>query len=569
MNTNNETKFTARIISPGIAIGKALVSNEPFQLNPQPQDQDVDVEAEIERFQHQVDHIATELSDLFQQISKQINSNDAAIIETQFLILTDGEFRKKVINLITDEFLSVETAVYRVMQHVYNKLATSSNGYLQARADDFLDLSQYFKERSWERHGAVLTNIDDDTVLIVLEFYPSMILTCNKQDSIKGIAAEKGVSSSHAAILARSFGLPVVGGLINNEINEGDQVIIDGLEGAVIVNPMPKTIALYQDRYKGIQINNKEIKRIKGLLATTADGTRIFLGANIERLDELPLIQLDDTDEIGLLRSEFLFMYDQDEFPPLQKQVEWYREVVASMKNKPVVIRILDIGGDKFLPYLTIARQANPYLGLRAHRVFRFHPEILETQLSAILQASEYGQVKILYPMINTLEELDFLNNILSKVKRKDKRHIEIGIMVETPASVFMIRELVKRVDFISIGTNDLVQYALTVDRNNEDVMDYYQPMNPVIVRMIHDVVLAAMQAGKPVTLCGEIAADPRWTPLLIGMGIRSLSMTPAAMLPVKKRLVSLDLETCTKLADAVLAAKYENDIRQLLENFK
>ncbi|NOZ60727.1 MAG: phosphoenolpyruvate--protein phosphotransferase [Calditrichaeota bacterium] len=566
MEENHETNFPARIISPGIAIGNALLVIEPFPESNRTQK--LNVAAEIKRFQRQVDHIAAELSELFQKISNEIDSKDAAIIETQVMILTDVEFRKKVLNLIAEEFLSVDAAVERVMQHAYEKLAASQNDYMRARADDFLDLSRYFKRQSWEWHGALLNNINNDTVLIVSEFYPSMILACNKRDSIKGIVAEKGVPISHAAILARSFGLPVVVGYTNNKINIGAPVIIDGLKGAIVVNPTSRTIDSYQNRSNAIQIDKAEIKKITNVPAITSDGTRIVLGANIERLDELPLIHPKEIDEIGLLRSEFLFMYDQDDFPAFRKQVQWYRKAVSYLKDKPVVIRILDIGGDKFLPYLTIARQGNPYLGLRAHRVFRFHPEILETQLSAILQASEFGRVKILYPMINTLEELDFLNNILSKLKKENDRPLEIGMMVETPASVFMIRELLPKVDFVSIGTNDLVQYALTVDRNNEDVMDYYQPMNPVIVRMIHEVVSAAAESGKPVTLCGEIAADPIWTPLLIGMGIRSLSMTPAAILPVKKRLISLDLKACTKLADAVLVASYEKDIRQLLENF-
>ena len=220
------------------------------------------------------------------------------------------------------------------------------------------------------------------------------------------------------------------------------------------------------------------------------------------------------------------------------------------------------------MPYFMIARQNNPYLGLRAHRVFQYHPEILEIQLNAILEASKYGPVRILYPMINTLEELDFLNGILAAVKNNYDTDVEVGIMVETPASVLMIDSLLQKVDFVSIGTNDLVQYTLTVDRNNEDVMHYYQPLNPAIIRMMRDVVSTAEAHGKLVSICGEIASDPRWTPLLIGLGIRSLSLTPPLLFTVKRTILSLHEQKCRELADNILAAKYESEIQSILNKF-
>jgi phosphoenolpyruvate-protein kinase (PTS system EI component) len=236
------------------------------------------------------------------------------------------------------------------------------------------------------------------------------------------------------------------------------------------------------------------------------------------------------------------------------------------MKGKPVTFRVLDVGGDKFLPYFSMGKQDNPYLGLRAHRVFRYHPEVLETQLRAILEAARLGPVRILYPMINTLEEVDFLNKILFSVLAD--KNVEVGMMVETPASVFMIHELLEKVDFVSLGTNDLVQYALTVDRNNENVMAFYHPFHPVILRMLARVAEEASRAGKPVSICGEIASDPRWTPLLLGMGIRSLSMSPILLVPVKWQIRALDFGECRELARKAVSARYEEEVQHLLDAF-
>jgi len=561
-----ETILKAHIISPGIAIGKTFLVTEPSTVVDEKHE--INVETELQRFDKQVNHIASELSELFLRITKEVDVKDAEIIQTHQMILADEGFKEKVINLISEEFIPVEAAVERVMNNFSQRLATSSNEYMRERAIDFIDLAKYFKSQSIEKLGIPEEKIDKDTILIVGELFPSIVLAC-KRLATKGILVESAAPTSHAAILARSFGIPVLVGPpdVSRLISNGTQIIIDAYKGSITLNPKSQTLNRYKERLKAVRQTSQDHKRIKKLPAKTVDGTKISVGVNIERLDELHLFSPADIDELGLFRTEFLFMFDQTNFPSLEQQVRWYEKIVKHMNGKPVTFRVLDVGGDKFLPYFSMGKQSNPYLGLRAHRVFQYHPEILETQLRAILQAAQFGPVRILYPMINNLEEIEYLDGILSRVETKGAE-FKVGIMVETPASVFMIRELIQHVDFVSIGTNDLVQYTLTVDRNNENVMPFYQPFHPLILRMLKQVVDAAANNDKPVSLCGEIASDPRWTPLLLGLGFRSLSMAPLLIPPIKKQILSLDIETCRALAEKTLATNYVSDVEQYINEF-
>ncbi len=562
----NETILKARIISPGIAIGRTFLVTEPSSVSSERKN--IDVETELQRFDNQVDHIASELSELFLHISKEIDVKDAEIFQTHQMLLADEGFKKKVIDLISEEFLPAETAVERVLHNFARHLTNSPNEFMRERANDFIDLAKYFKNQSLEQSGTPQTEIDKDTILIFGELFPSLVLMCKRLET-KGILVESAAPTSHAAILARSFGIPVLVGPpdLLNAINDGTHIIIDAYESRITVNPNHQTLERYNSRLKTLQQISKDYVKIKKLPARTVDGTRISLGVNIERLDELRLFSPADIDNVGLFRTEFLFMFDQTNFPSFEQQAMWYEKVVKFMDGKPVTFRVLDVGGDKFLPYFSMGKQNNPYLGLRGHRVFRYHPEILETQLQAILQAAKFGPVKILYPMINNLEEIDYLNGILKRIKSKDANY-EVGIMIETPASVFMINDLINYVDFVSIGTNDLVQYTLTVDRNNENVMSFYQPFQPVLLRMLKQIVQSADSMGKPVSICGEIASDPRWTPLLLGLGIRSLSMAPLLIPPIKKQILSLQMEKCRELAEKALATTYEIDVQRFIDRF-
>ncbi len=561
-----EVTIKARIVSPGMAIGKAFLFTESATVSNDRQE--INVETELQRFDSQVNHIAAELSELFERISREIDVKDAEIIQTQRMILEDEGFKKKVINLISEEFIPVEKAVDRVMQSFSQRLKASSNELMRERALDFIDLTKYFRHPPLEKLTPREVGHPKETILIVGDLFPSVVLQ-GRQRAVRAILAQSAAPTSHAAILARSFGIPVLiaPADLSAKMNNGTPLIVDALAGNIILYPAPQTVVTYKKRLAVAQKTKHDYQKIKKLPAKTTDSVEISLGVNIERLDELHLFSAAEIDNVGLFRTEFLFMFDQNDFPSFEQQVNWYKKVVRYMNGKPVTFRVLDVGGDKFLPYFSMGRQSNPYLGLRAHRVFQYHPEILETQLRAILEAAKIGPVQILYPMINTLEEIEYLNDILTRIATDDAR-FKTGIMVETPAAVFMIKELLPFVDFVSIGTNDLVQYALTVDRNNENVMTFYKPMHPLILRMLKQIVDAAETVNKPLTICGEIASDPRWTPLLLGLGIRSLSMAPLLIPPIKSQILSLNMEQCRKLVQKALQTNYEKDVLGYLDVF-
>ncbi len=562
-----EIKQPVRVISPGIAIGNAFKIRGPDLC--QNIRTEFNLETELKRFTGNVEQIVAELSDLRENITTEIDARDAEILKTHQMILTDKSFHQKVIRIISEELVTVEVAVDRIMQKIAAQMLTSKNEYFRARAEDFTDMAKYFRNLSVEKSVLSQDVINGNTILISSELLPSTVLSGKKQ-SVAGIVAENGTPASHAAILARAFGIPVLVTYTDlSDVPEtGNPLILDGFSGELIIHPDSHTILTYRQRIKENRRTHQLDPRVKNRPAETIDGTRVILGVNIERLDELPLIDLSQVDEIGLFRTEFLFMFDQNDFPGFDRQLVWYRKTMRYMEGKSVIFRILDVGGDKFLPYFSMGAQDNPYLGLRAHRVFRYHPEIFKTQLLAILTAAEGNPVKILYPMINDLEELDFLNQILETVD-SGSGNIQVGTMIETPAAVFQIDKLMQHVDFVSIGTNDLVQYALIVDRNNQNVLDYYQPFSPVILQMIQKIVEAGDKFGKPVSICGEIASDPCWTPLLLGLGIHSLSMSPLLLPAVKKQIQSLTMKNCRELARKVLQADFVADVLGEMETFR
>lgn len=567
MEIAEEKHLSGKTLSPGIAIGKVFIVEESIKTSSE--SPILDVEQEIDRFRQLVNHIADDLSNVYESISQEIDPSEAGIIETQRMFVLDDGFQKKVLKLIAAEFLSAEMAAEKVLKNVAMQLTNAKSDYLKQRADDFFDLAKYFQNKASGKTGLSFHEFNEDTIIKTSELLPSTVLSCRKT-RVKGIITDQGAPTSHAAILAKSLGIPVLIGFSDLIvfIRNDQTVILDGYEGDIILEPNSEILSLYKNKLKKLQISFIQTKNIFGKPAVTADGTPVSIFVNIERPDELDTIALHDIDGIGLFRTEFLFMYEQSDFPTLEQQFKWYRETINFMKGKPVTIRILDVGGDKFLPYFAMGNQANPYLGLRGNRVFRYHPELLETQMQAILKAAQGGKVRILYPMVNTLEDIELFKNVLSNINQKYDAEIKVGIMIETPASVFLIRDLIKEVDFVSIGTNDLVQYTLTVDRNNENVMQYYKPTMPIIIKMIEKVVRTAREFDKSYSVCGEVASDPLWVPLLLGLGFRELSIAPNTIYSIKQKIQLLDLRECMELTSRVLAARYESEVSNLLKEF-
>jgi phosphotransferase system enzyme I (PtsI) len=567
MELDKEKYLSAKILSPGIAVGKVYLIHENIKTITQSKVNDV--ESEIDRFRKLMNRIADDLLKMYESISREIDPSEAKIVETQRMFVLDEGFQKNVLNLIAAELISAENAAQKVLNEIAGKLTNAKSNYFKQRADDLFDLAKYFQSKAFEDTHISYDKFKEDTIIFLSELFPSTVLSC-RNTNVKGIVVEQGAPTSHAAILAKSFGIPVLVRFADlmDDIHKNQIIILDSLEGKIIAEPGTETISVYEEKLRGLQAISSHKKGIAGQPAVTADGTPIGIFVNIERLEELDILPLNNIDGIGLFRTEFLFMYEQSDFPSMEQQIEWYRKTIKFMSGKPVTIRILDIGGDKFLPYFTMGRQDNPYLGLRGNRVFRFHPELLETQLRAILEVANNGEVRILYPMVNTPEDVELFNDIFCNVKKDYNSDVQVGIMIETPASVFLIRDLIREVDFVSIGTNDLVQYVLTVDRNNENVMQHYKPTMPVVTRMLDKVIRTANEFDKGVSVCGEIASDPTWVPLLIGLGIRELSIAPNSIYPIKNKIRLLQLNECKELATGVLEKQYEREVRTLLESF-
>lgn len=553
----------SRYIAPGKATGHILfMQNQPSDSPPQ---QKLDVAEELNRFGALTESIFAELTLAQSEFNAQGAAESADIIESHKMLLTDKGFQDKVNQLISEELISVGIAVKTVLTEIIKRFSAAENEYLRQRADDLVDIIHYFQSKKWELDGLPEMQLQRDTVLFLPAVFPSTMLAC-RNIPVTGLIVEHGVPTSHAAILAKSLGIPVaIGGPeIRDLLPEGTRVLLDSPGQAIHVDPSAELL----EQLHREQVLEKEHTDILPQQAGTADGMRIRLEVNIERLDELDLLDVEVVDGIGLFRTEFLFMNGNRDFPAIEKQVTWYRKALDMMQGKPVTFRILDIGGDKFLSYFSLGPQDNPYLGLRAHRIFRYHPQVLEQQLQAFLQAAGGRDLKILFPMINGPEDFQEVNEILNRARQNYPNGIEVGVMIETPAAVFNLDRILPLVDFISIGTNDLVQYVLAVDRNNENVMDHYKPTMPVIIRILDQILRAAQAAGKPVSLCGELASDPLWTPLLLGLGFRHLSVSPFAFSTISNRLVVLDSKKCEQLAVQVLAARLEKEVLALLESY-
>ncbi len=560
-------KIRVRFIVPGDALGRLIFAG-PAAVNFKDK-QPFDASREIEHFRGLVNRIADDLTRVYEELSNLQDDSPAEIVETHRLLILDEGFHDKVLNLITAEFISAEKAAGKVLGEIAGRLSSANSSYLKQRADDIIDLIQQFQNHTIEKGSLTFRKFTSDTILVVGKLFPSTVLGC-RDSPVKGIITGEGVPTSHAAILAKSLGIPVavdVEGAVT-ALQEGQVVFLESKRKVLIPEPDENFRHRYQQQLSKIRAKQAKAHATAPQPAFTADGVRVSLLANIDKRDELELLQVNKIDGVGLFRTEFLYMSEQKNFPSFETQKQWYGRVVKALNGKPVTIRIVDIGGDKFLPYFSLGVQENPYLGLRGPRVFRFHPELLVTQLRAIFEAAETGLVRILYPMVNTIEDLNFLKSVYKTVRRDFDFDLLLGIMVETPAAVFQIENLLQEVDFISIGTNDLVQYTLTVDRNNQNVMDYFQPTLPVIIQMLAKICETARNADKPVSICGELASDPYWTPLLLGLGLREFSLNLLSADQIRQTMAKLDTGACQSLVANLLKQRHRAEVEKMIETF-
>ncbi len=529
---------------------------------------------EIKRLRDAIEMSKAQMKDTKQRASS-IADKYAIILDTYTLLLEDDMLVNETIEIIKRERSNAEWALTMTLEKFTNLFNNINDDYLKGKKDD-LDLVVHGVIKNLiGHHQESLADIDEPVIIITHELSPSDTIIMSKT-YILGMATEVGGKTSHVGIFASALGIPAVVGLGNltEFVNSGDTVIIDGIQGEVIVDPDKEQLSHYQKKQKNYQRYEKTLLKDIGLDAETLDGEKVQLMANIETVHEAKSIRKYGGKGIGLYRTEFLYLASNS-LPTENDLYANFKKVVQAMEPYPVVIRTLDIGADKQLSKISDTPEDNPALGLRGIRLSLAQPDLLMNQLKGILRASLYGKTKILYPMVSSVEEIVEANGYLEKAKEELRSaqipfqdDIPVGAMIETPSAALIVDRILELVDYISIGTNDLIQYVLAVDRINENVAHLYQPFHPSVLKILRDVFVVAEKMGKPVSICGELGGDPMATFLLLGLGkVHELSMEPHSIPKVKKILRKVTLKEARELADHALSLSTSEEINRFINS--
>jgi len=552
-------------VSPGIAIGPAfLLDIEGVRISEHFVSEE-QVEAEVRRFEKAVEEACQELAQFASHIAQKAGSKIAEIFTAHAGMLSDEAFLEGTRDRIRKKRYTAEFAVSRTMSHWRKIFQEEPDSVLALRVADLDDLERRLLRRLVGGKKEELSALRSEVVLIAHDLAPSNTALVDPE-KVKGFATDAGGPTSHTAIIARALGIPAVVGLANitKETSGGNTVIVDGTRGVVIVEPDKGTVQGYLKlRDKAQETDRILLKQLKDLPAETPDGRRIQLFVNIDSPKEIPKAIQYGAEGVGLYRTEYLYLMSKQ---PLTEEThfEAYMEALRQLEGRPIVIRTLDLGADKFLEGEQTIPEKNPFLGLRSIRYCLDHPELLRTQLRAILRASAFGNVKIMFPMVSTSQEMKQAREILDETRaeldkkgEKYDRNIQVGVMIEVPSAALCADSLAPLADFFSIGTNDLIQYTLAIDRANEHVAHLYRPSHPAVLRLIQMTVEAANKAGIEVSLCGEMASELMYTVLLLGLGIQQLSVAPPGVLPELKKIIrTVEYKEAKKLADTVLTSE-------------
>jgi phosphotransferase system enzyme I (PtsI) len=563
------------LASPGIAFGKAqLFINEDIVLNQQTIAPD-QIDQQIALFIAARDKSATQLEAITEMARQTFGDGKAEIFEGHMMLLEDEELEEEIIAFIKKNKASADLAIHSIIEENAEMMAALDDPYLKERATDFRDIGSRLVKNALGIEIVSLSAIKDEVILIASDLTPSETAQINL-DKILGFVTDLGGRTAHTSIMARSLELPAIVGTSNvtEHVKSGDFIILDAINNRVIINPSEDKIEEYKVIQAQYLADKAELLKMKDLPATTLDGHHVEVCGNIGTVKDCDGIIRNGGEGVGLYRTEFLFM-DRDSLPTEEEQFEAYKAVAESMKGQSVIIRTMDIGGDKDLPYLNLPKEMNPFLGWRAIRICFDRPEIMNAQLRAILRASAFGKLRIMFPMIISVEEIRRLKAILSTLKTELRieghafdETIETGVMVETPAAAAIAHHLIKEVDFFSIGTNDLTQYTLAVDRGNEMISDLYNPMTPAVLTLIKQVIDASHAAGKWTGMCGELAGDDTATLLLLGMGLDEFSMSGISVPKVKKMIRNANFADVKGLATQALNCATANEIEDLITQF-
>ena len=559
--------------SPGIVIGKALVLEES-QIVTEKKSVD-DFENEIKKLNDAVDLSKSELERVKERVEHEVGQEEAQIFAAHILVLEDPEFVGEAENKIRSEHINAEYALNEVKDMFVSIFESMDNDYMKERAADIKDVTNRVLRHILGMKVVDLSSIDEEVVLLAHDLTPSDTASMNKS-MVKGFLTDIGGRTSHTAIMSRTLEIPAIVGLnnITSKVKDGDCVVFDGDRGQVYINPQQYILDEYKEKKKLFEEDKKLLSMLRGQESKTIDGKRVELAGNIGTPDDIGGLLKNDAEGVGLYRTEFLYM-NSDEFPSEDIQYEAYKKVLEGMEGKPVVIRTLDIGGDKKLSYFDMEEEMNPFLGYRAIRLCLDRTIIFKTQLRALYRASVHGRLRIMFPMISSLEELLAAKAICQEVKEDLKNEsidysddVEIGMMIEIPSAALISDILAKHVDFFSIGTNDLIQYTCAVDRMNQKISYLYSQFNPAVLRLIKLVIENAHKEGKWVGMCGEAAGDQKMIPILLGFGLDEFSMSPISILRARRLINSVTLENMRKLSDEVLNLTTSKDIEVHIDEF-
>lgn len=556
--------------SDGVAISKAYLLVEPDLSFSSENISDVD--GEVEKFKAAVNQSKVELTQIRNNAEKQLGADKAAIFDAHLLVLEDPELLNPIEENIRNNKVNAPTALNEVSTNFITIFENMDNEYMKERAADIRDVSKRILAHIL---GVELPNpsmINESVIIVGEDLTPSDTAQLNKE-FVKGFATNIGGRTSHSAIMSRSLEIPAVVGTkdITDRVNHGDSLIIDGLSGDVIINPTDEEVQAYEQKQKNFLAEKEELAKLVNDESVSKDGVHVELAANIGTPNDLEGVKNNGAEGIGLYRTEFLYM-GRDNMPSEEEQFEAYSKVLKEMDGKRVVVRTLDIGGDKELSYLNLPKEMNPFLGYRAIRLCLDQTDIFRTQLRALLRASEFGKLNIMFPMIATIKEFRDAKAILLEEKEKLVSEgvnvaddIEIGIMVEIPSTAALADIFAKEVDFFSIGTNDLIQYTMAADRMSERVSYLYQPYNPAILRLVKQVIEASHKEGKWTGMCGEMAGDNTAIPLLLGLGLDEFSMSATSILKARKQIKQLDQKEMQELANKAINCATEEEVVELV----
>ena len=563
-------------VSPGVAIGRAIcIESQPVEVYRFPLPADT-VDAEVGRFGSAIRQAEEELAVTREKASQELGNELAAIFDAQSLLLADPSFVSKVENRIREERVNAEWAVHKVAEELTARFENLDDKRFRERGDDLRDVTRYLLRALQGVAHHNLAELGPDVIIVAHDLTPSEAVRLGRQNVV-AFAVETGGQTSHTAIIARDLNIPLVTGIseVTKQVTDDDPVIVDGTDGRVILHPSDGQLQQYRELQREFSEHERELLSTESLPCITRDNVEVRLMANLDLPEEIADAQRFGAHGVGLYRSEFLYIERSPELPSEQEHLDLYSRVLNAMDPEPAVIRTFDLGGRKLAREVMETEEDNPVLGLRGIRLTLARPQIFRTQLRALYRAGVGRNLWILLPMVSNVEEViqfkKFAQKIQDELDREGLEHnpdCKLGVMIEVPSAALVADVLAKHVDFFSIGTNDLIQYALAVDRNNEHVSYLYKPLHPAILRMLHFVIDSARTAGIDVSMCGEMAANRHYAPLLLGMGLRRLSVSPRAIPDVKTQIRQLSFSDLEGVVGKCLSMSSTTEVESCLENF-